>query len=224
MRRALAQARAGVGAVTVVASREGARIYVDGAAVGEAPILDELFLEPGEHEVRARLEGYSDATQEVVARAGEAVKVSLNLLPMPPPAQPNSARPSPRSAPRSVVPGVALGGAAAVGFGVGAGLLALASSKRADTAALSRGVVTNGGSCVPGAINGDSRCATLGDQATAYVTLHNGGVVTLVSSGVVGAAAVLYFVWPRRTAADARLGWTPQLGPGFGGAQLSVNF
>ncbi len=54
------------------------RIFVDDAQVGLAPT--EVVLAVGEHEVRARTDGHSDATRRVVLEAGEHRIVQLDPL------------------------------------------------------------------------------------------------------------------------------------------------
>src|SRR5690606_1389230 len=66
----LAESRAQVGAVTVAASAVGAEVLVDGQVVGRAPLEGELFVEPGEHQVEARLQGYAPTSQTVRVAKG----------------------------------------------------------------------------------------------------------------------------------------------------------
>ncbi|WP_437571454.1 PEGA domain-containing protein [Sorangium sp. So ce542] len=75
----LAESRAQVGAVGVTVSMAGAEVLVDGKAVGKAPLEGEVFVEPGEHRVEARLSGYETASQTVRVGKGGTVKVELAM-------------------------------------------------------------------------------------------------------------------------------------------------
>ena len=85
MERALGQCRRGVGAVRVDLEVRGATVLVDGVSAGEAPLLDEVFVDPGEHVFEARLEGYAGAPRRIVVEVGGAASVTLPLTPLPPP-------------------------------------------------------------------------------------------------------------------------------------------
>jgi TonB family protein len=56
----------------------GARVSVDGAAVGTTP-LEDLELDPGQHEVQVERRGYDVWRSAVVAQAGETVNLTARL-------------------------------------------------------------------------------------------------------------------------------------------------
>ncbi|MCC6557262.1 MAG: PEGA domain-containing protein, partial [Polyangiaceae bacterium] len=56
-----------------------AEVLVDGRALPEHKSSHELFLDPGKHEIRARLDGYGDARTTVHAAAGDSPDIRLNL-------------------------------------------------------------------------------------------------------------------------------------------------
>ena len=86
MQKAYDQCRQGVAAVRVKLDVRGATILVDGVAAGEAPLLDEVFVEPGEHVFEAQLEGYTGApAARDRAEKGAVREVTLVLTPVPPP-------------------------------------------------------------------------------------------------------------------------------------------
>jgi hypothetical protein len=68
----------------------GAEVLVDDTSVGNVPLRDELFVEPGPRRIRARYNGYVTAEASVTGEAGTAWRVSLTLEREPPP------RPAPR--------------------------------------------------------------------------------------------------------------------------------
>ncbi|HZF49115.1 MAG TPA: PEGA domain-containing protein [Polyangiaceae bacterium] len=77
----LAQARAKVGAILVRVEPAGAEVFVDGKAVGKAPLAGEVFVEPGARVIEAKLAGYEAAKKDVSAGAGSAQEVELRLAP-----------------------------------------------------------------------------------------------------------------------------------------------
>jgi hypothetical protein len=73
-------ARAFVGALTVKVNVAHAEVFVDGQRVGAASLEGEVFVEPGERTVEAKLEGYETAKQVVQADKGAARAVQLTLV------------------------------------------------------------------------------------------------------------------------------------------------
>ncbi|WP_437679324.1 PEGA domain-containing protein [Sorangium sp. So ce131] len=69
-----------VASVTVQVEPAGAEVTVDGALVGKAPLTLPVFLDPGQHEIRARLDGHVPEKRAVTARAGQTETVSLRLV------------------------------------------------------------------------------------------------------------------------------------------------
>ncbi|WP_104987011.1 PEGA domain-containing protein [Sorangium cellulosum] len=78
----LAESRALVGAVTVSVPVVGAEVLVDGEAVGRSPLEGEVFVEPGEHRVEARLAGYAPASGTVRVAKGGTAEVTLAMAPV----------------------------------------------------------------------------------------------------------------------------------------------
>src|SRR6185437_10284447 len=100
MKKAFEQCQKEVGALRVKVAPAGAAVRVDGAPVtaedaskvasapaspaGEAPRVDEIFVDPGEHLVEAALDGYTGAPQHVSVAKGGSVEVAITLTPLPP--------------------------------------------------------------------------------------------------------------------------------------------
>ncbi|WP_441291967.1 PEGA domain-containing protein [Sorangium sp. KYC3313] len=76
----LATSRAHVGALAVSVSAPLAEVLVDGKPAGKAPLAGELFVEPGEHTLEARLDGYAPAQKTVRVDKGETAAVTLALV------------------------------------------------------------------------------------------------------------------------------------------------
>ncbi len=64
------------GILTVRSTVAGAKIFVDGTAVGVSPA--EAPLDPGSHAVRVHRDGYDDAQTNVVINAGERKDITVN--------------------------------------------------------------------------------------------------------------------------------------------------
>ncbi|XYH96529.1 PEGA domain-containing protein [Sorangium sp. So ce1128] len=227
------EARRLVGALRIQASKPGAEVLVDGRSIGYAPIDDEVFVEPGTHQLTARREGYDDATANVEAKAGGAYEVTLTLEPAA--AQALAPKESAAAPQRRQETPAATGAAASPPSGLvvsaGIGLTALlagggiaftlaSNSKATDADALAAELGRDGGrsACWSG---GAPKCSTLHDLNVQSDTFHNLAVAGFVGAGVAGAATLVYALWPRASA-DARV--MPVVGAGAGGVVVGGRF
>jgi TonB family protein len=71
-------AAATTGAVSIVTEPAGARVLVDGAASGNAP-LTVANLSPGKHAVQTERDGYDTAMREVEIKAGETLPLTIRM-------------------------------------------------------------------------------------------------------------------------------------------------
>jgi hypothetical protein len=225
MAQAQAQCRRGVGAVRLDAEvPRGAAILVDGAAAGEAPLLDEIFVDPGEHVLEARLDGYTGAPVRVTLAAGDAVSVTLPLAPLPP-REKTVVRIVPARR-RSLVPALGLGALALAGVAGGAAFLGASAGKRSDIGTLQRQILQSRGSCVPGGANHNGAlCPSLLGAARAEDTFNDAAAVSFVIGGAAAVAAVGWLVWPQRPAStglDVRV--IPAVSAGQAAVFLSGSF
>jgi tetratricopeptide (TPR) repeat protein len=81
-RRSAAELKTKLGQLQVTCPIDGAEITVDGKQVGSAPLGNMVWTTPGRHQVAAQLAGFSPAIEDVVAVAGQAVAVDLDLRPI----------------------------------------------------------------------------------------------------------------------------------------------
>ncbi|WP_437579111.1 PEGA domain-containing protein [Sorangium sp. So ce887] len=211
----LLEARAQVAAVTVEVAPGGAEVTVDGAIVGRAPLADPVFLDPGRHDVGAKLDGYTPQARPVDATAGgtETVVLALQRLPAP------DARRA--GAERSVLPapGVSLdgrrtavlvGGGVATGVGAAAGVLftVLASNRAGDAEAL-RTTLLAGDRNQCTTRPAPAAC-TEQDQAVHESRLYsNVAFWSFAGAGTVGLGTLLYALV---SGPDARVQVTPTVG------------
>ena len=75
----LDEARAKVGAVTIIVDRAGAEVLVDGVAIGKSPLGREVFVEPGKRTVEAKLGGFGDDRRALDVAAGTSPRVLITL-------------------------------------------------------------------------------------------------------------------------------------------------
>ncbi|MGK3966946.1 PEGA domain-containing protein [Sorangium sp. So ce118] len=243
----LAESRAQVGAVTVTVGVAGAEVLVDGKAVGRAPVEGELFVEPGEHRVEARLEGYAPASQTVKVAKGGSAEVALAMA-----AAKSDAReaapvastavgsapgvgtgagapaaglapgapvePPPRPQERNWVPVIALGAASAVGLGVGIGMTVVSNDASADGRAQADAILNAGGGCPDAPPAYERACSELQETASRVDTFGRAATVAYAASGVLAIAAVTYALWPRSaTVASGKVRALPEARIGYGG-------
>ncbi len=205
----LNRAKQNIGTLTVDAQPPGAEVQLDGALVGQVPLHEAVFVDPGEHVVLVRAPGLPDATQRVVLAAGEAKTIALTATEAPPPPLP----PPPKEGWRPGVGVLATGGVlAAGGLAVGIGLTAAANGKGASRAA-ALGMLGSSG-CAHPTGTGTSQCAALLNEANSQSTLANGAVAGFVVGGALAAATAGFAVWAIRKRApqdSARIQVTPVL-------------
>lgn len=97
VREWLEQAKAKVAVLTIEAAPPGSEILLDGLKIGQAPLREEVYVEPGKHLVEGRL-GPCVATSEVELTAGHSKEIALRCAATPP-AQSTGVLAPPRGAP-----------------------------------------------------------------------------------------------------------------------------
>lgn len=191
----LAQARETVGAVKVTGAPAGAEVMVDGAMVGKAPLKGELFLEPGQHRVGARREGYVDGERAVtaVAKGEEAIDLAMVKVPEAKPVGAVSGGegvvPPPVAGPNK---GIVIGGAvlAAVGIGMGGAFMGVSFAKASDLDA-----ALKIHSCIPD--SGHCKYKDVTEAEAGRRAFGSASGWSFIAAGVIGAATVTYVLFPR---------------------------
>lgn len=183
--------RARCGELEVVAPG-GAKLAIDGAAAGMAPLDATLFVAPGPHEVTARWGAELDSKRvDVAARGRERVELGAARLPPPPPTT-KTVRPAAGWA----VP-IALGVLGLGAFGAGMGLGVASSNARDGALASGLGGACAGSLASPGCTSARGDWSSAGGLGGASVSLYVGG------AALVATAAILFFVWPKREITSA---------------------
>jgi hypothetical protein len=208
----LAEARANVVSVLLSVNEPLATVLVDGQPAATPPLPRVIFAEPGRHRVSASLEGFTPASVEIQASAGDTIEVDLTLraapaapppvkapppvprdppppllpladTPRPPPPPP----PQPTNSRALVVTILGIGAGALTGAGVASSVFAGSAhtTMHRDSQAYQRQ---------------EHPCKPVGCGAPeahdTYVTTKNTAVSTLVLGGVLGAAACITGLWP----------------------------
>ncbi len=236
LRGALQQAAQEVVEVAIVAGKPEAELFMDGRRVGQGFVTYVVYVEPGSHEARATLQGHEDGVGRFEAQRGDKLPLGLALKEKPP-------------APRPAQPGVAPCAAAAGRSRRRSGRAGRRSGRRSGSARARvggrpgrrgvrdrvdgqgwRGRVAARGACSPRAgsrachswprgINADARCPQLEDAIRSRDALGLVALVSVVASGVVGAAALSSSAGrPRRSAAAS--GVVPQATARGGGVRI----
>ncbi|WP_437958960.1 PEGA domain-containing protein (plasmid) [Sorangium sp. So ce119] len=227
----LKEALAKVASVTVQAAPAGAMVTVDGTAVGKAPLADPLFLDPGRHEVGARLDGHVSVTRPIVAAAGGTEKVVLQLERTPAPQVVMGPGPVGTTAPiqrqDNVRTVVLVGGGVVAGIGVGAGVLftVLANGRASDARRLRAELVAEderGEKCPT--VN-QTKCADLSNAVDARIDHSNSAFWSFVAGGAVGIGTLIYgLVTMESTGPSRSVQVTPLWGPHTAGVSASGSF
>jgi hypothetical protein len=227
MQKTFDQCKGHVGTVKVeVATIRGAQVSADGKVFGEAPLADDLFLEPGSHTISVTAKGYKDASKSVDVQKGIASVVKLDLVLLPPEVVVRNGPDMPAAPPRSKKPAIALGAFGIVALGVGGALLGVGAGKKGDAGTLHDQIVSDNHACVPGFTNLDTRCGALKDQLASGYTLQNAGGVILGVGVVSAAAAVVYLLMPppRNPKESPSVKVAPTAGREQGGIVVSGSF
>jgi len=227
IRETLESVRARVGMVTAHTEPAGAEISVDGVMVGRDPLEAPIFVDPGEHRVRAELAGHGAAEAAISVPAGSQNEARLSL----PAAVPFARAPVRAAMPEgpdrvssgspSYVPAAIAGALTVASVGVGVGFFVAAGDKelaRDDRLAQLSG--TN--RCGEGTV-AVIDCAAINRAANQAETYR---AISYASFGVAAAGAVATFIlWPKRTARPATGLWvSPIAGAGTAGVSAAASF
>jgi hypothetical protein len=188
-----------------------AEVFLDGKALGRRAPTYELFLEPGQHTVRARLDGHSEAVGAFDGQAGKASSLTLKLPRAPEraaavaagagPARP--AAPSPPPAARQALPltELRIGGAALATAALAAGTVFLLRAHVIDDDAAEREVVLRRQGWTPTTCwwpNAPSACVEIRDDVAErdlFATLGNVALATGAVFGIATAGSFLAEKW-----------------------------
>lgn len=192
-----------------------AQVRVDGRPIGAAA-AHVIFLEPGEHTVRARLEGYVDATLELKEAAGARVDYAMSLAREAPPPRIVAAPrpPAPAAPPRSSIPAFRTAAFVAAGLGAAAGIgFTIAGSVVDDriedlSAALGERVAPGANNACSGALF-PKDCAGLQAMINARSGLDTAAQVSFAAGAAFSVLAVSTYLFRRGERGSAPLQVVP---------------
>ena len=228
----LPRAEAQIGRLQVEAPI-GARVFVDGADVGMAPLPDPIDVMPGNHEIVVRL-GSDSSSMRVPVAAGDVSRVRVALQTAAPstfvaPRDSSVAPSAPQVAPSIAPPAaeqpsptvwtpqritiLAFGTGAVVSTGIGIGFDVASKSDGRDADGY-RAQVPGTSTCAPKAGQQlPSQCASLADAISSQTTHHNLAVGFYIGGAALAVGAIAsWLFWPSQKQ-DAPRAW---LRPVFG--------
>jgi hypothetical protein len=254
-KKSLQKAAARLGSVVVETNVDDAEVRVDNEVVGKSPLGSAVwYVEPGEHVVMIRKDGYAEATGRAyvlsgetktiavrveVAAGGGAGAVAVSAAPAPV-AQAAIAQSGAASAaggeangsldPRTIV---LLGGAALTLVGVGVGTAYAIKTgndiDRYDSAFAQKNAVagTKSSACA-GPDDGSPRavaCRELRDSADQIDSDRTVRNVSFIAAAVIGAATVAtFFLWRAPRDGKAAVALAPSVGPHQRGIEIVGRF
>ncbi|MDI1432322.1 PEGA domain-containing protein [Polyangium sorediatum] len=215
LQKRLDEAKKQVGTVTIGTNIGGAKIFVDGRLVGQAPLAKAVFVDPGKRVIEAKLPGHDDVLRTVDVEKAQSQEVNLVLAPK------IGGAPGGKS---KVLIGVG-GGLALVGIGAGIGLLVAASGADSDAKALDSAMPD--AACDPAhpdhAAN-KGNCATLLSTLQRKDTFTNIGTGALIAGGVLAVGTVVYALLPTKKQATMGFTLVPTVTPTFAGFAATGQF
>jgi hypothetical protein len=188
----------------------GARLSIDGEPFGTAPYSDNLYAEPGRHDVRAEAPGYQTLMEQVDGSAGLTLAVQLALRPVDASlAATSSERQGPdiespgprRTAKRSPVVLSFGAGIAVVGAALGTVFLLKAHTAQ-DEASSDAGKLTGANACGLGTPY-VPQCNALHNANAAIDRDRNIAVASFAVGGAAAVGSLVYWLWPRATASTS---------------------
>ncbi|WP_437713283.1 hypothetical protein WMF45_46395 [Sorangium sp. So ce448] len=214
-RQMLDEARAKIATLTLVVSRPGATVLIDGVPVGTSPLEGELYVEPGERRIEARLQGESPVQSSVALAPGASQQVALRFAagapverdaavertaapaaavqPRTPPRRPSAAPDRGAAGPSMAL--VATGGAA-TGLALGTAIVVRVIADRSERAG-SNAAVPGADSCYASGhtpLQG-APCRVVDRHRVDAARLYNVSTGVFAAAGVLGAATVGYALY-----------------------------
>jgi hypothetical protein len=207
----LDQSRARVATVTIATAPPGADLLLDGVAIGRAPLREELYLEPGQHQIDGHL-GQCAATERLELVAGQSREIKLSCEVAAPalkgavaaPAAPVAAPiASKRSFPARRAVLIAGAGVTVASLGLGVTSIALFAAK-GHTAKVNHEPAS-------------------GPDAKAEATFKSVALWSFLTAGLVGGATLVYAIKTERSGRP-RVNGSIVVGPMGGAAVLQGDF
>ncbi|WP_434041797.1 MULTISPECIES: hypothetical protein [Sorangium] len=199
----LERAEREVSSATVAVSRPEAEVFIDGRRIGRGQATYFVYLDPGRHEARGRLDGYVEDTYPFEAQRGRESMVGLHLQAKPPPPAAAPVAPVPAAAAPAAPSGPSAGtvfrigwfALASAGVAIGAGFSVAAAARGGEAYAQADRIRRRGGPFACADRDYAAPCAVLHDMNASRDTLEAAAMAGFISAGVVAAIALSSFWW-----------------------------
>ena len=221
------KARAQVGALTLRVNIAGANLFLNGVAVGTSPIDTEVFVDPGELSVEAKLADHEPQRKSLFVLAGGAETVEMNLVKLKPKVEPEETKMPIEPPKRNMIPAYVMGAGALLSFGFAIGFEAAGNNKADRTAELVRLIGDAKAQGEPQAkCDGPSPthplCSEYAKARADALRYANTSLGLSIAGALLGAGAFLYWLWPEEP--KARLSIAPALSATFLGSSIGGAF
>ncbi len=209
------EARQHVGVLRIKTNVVGARLYVDGILVGQAPLEKRLFVELGQRVIEARIDGHDDVLRTIDVTKGSTHDIDLHLVTK------VGGGATSGNAKRIVI--IAVGaGLAAVSIGTGIGFWAAASGKTTDADGIRANLKL--GDCPGTEANTIATCTSLKSTLQGHDTYFNIGTGMFVTGVLLGGVTVVYAVTSKKRTSSMGFDVNPIVAPTLAGVSLSGRF
>lgn len=208
----LVDARRQVGALTIKVKGDRLAVTVDGRSIGESPITDEVFVDPGPHVIAASGPGLAPDEKKIQVEKGASMMVDLSPRPI--------AAPPPGPSPVTVAGFVTAG----AGFGLGTALAIVAKIKADDAGAQYDALAVKGPNYCAGA-SPPAACTALHDARVGRDRFASGALWTFVGASVVTAGTLFYtFALPKILNRKGSISASPVASPDGAGLLVRGTF
>lgn len=235
-RELFAEVRARVAALRIETRPPGAEIAVDGARYGTTPLSGDVFVDPGQHRVRAELQGFDGEERAIEVTAGASLTVSflLGRTQEAPAAQGSSVETPVAALPNSgerrsadirttvVITGAAL---TLIGVGVGTGFYLDARATSDRIGRIGRALDLGPGRSACSEASPAPDCRSLSDAVGDEKGSRKAADVAFTASAIAGLATVAaWIVIPDESAESAGARVLPVVLPSFAGLTVSGRY
>lgn len=210
------EARQQVGVLQIKTNILGARLYVDGKLVGQAPLEKGVFVDVGQRVIEARIDGHDDQLRTIDVTKGSKQEIELKLVPK------ASGGQSSGNTQRIAI--VAIGaGLTAAGIGTGIGFWVAASGKTTAADDIRSGGL-NRGDCPGTSTAVIAKCTSLKTTLSDHDTYFNVGTAMFTTGILAGAGTILYVVATKKRPGAVAFQPAPIVTPSLTGISVSGRF
>jgi hypothetical protein len=219
----LAECRQHLGSVKVTGEPPGAFVFVDGRKLGPTPLPNDIWLDPGDHTIMARLGERSSPEHKLTLAKGEQRTLTLVLSPPEPapaahpePPRADTQPPTSRddrgtSSARTIV--VVSGSVLTAGALVTGIFYTLRANSLSDQMTVLKNAAMEGADpdsirdasyCAPWQPNRSLACEELVRTADQHDTAKGAAIGAYIAAGVLGTGTVVtYLLWPKGSGTEA---------------------